>query len=778
MKMSNKELLIQVQKKHSIPFRFLEENEQMELLLISSFPNRQCGIATFSEDFRNSLIEKFGSVLKISVCAIENEPKAKKFESPISFILESQNPKSYLNLADQVINNSSIRGIIIQHEFGLFGGPYGNFLFYFLKKVNIPVFVTFHTVLPNPSPERLLVVQQIAKYAVKVVVMSENSSMILQKDYHIDSLKIEIIPHGVHLTPLKNQDYLKSKFQLANKKVLTTFGLLSEGKSIETAIYALPEIIKKHPDCVYLVLGKTHPEIYKREGEKYRTFLHSLADELGIANHVLFVNEFISLELLHDYLQLTDIYLFTSSDPFQAVSGTFAYAMGCGCPIISTKIPQAKDQLKSAGILIEFQDSNQLAKSANYLLQNPDQLAQMKINALQNMRPASWQNVAIQYMTLIEEELASEEIQELKFKIPDFNLNHFFNTTSEIGIIQFSVAEIPDFNSGYTLDDNARALIAISEYYELTQDMSALGLIDIYFRFIENSQQANGTFLNYVNRFNEYTKQNFEENLEDSNGRAIYALGIFLSHQKSHRQKYFSRIERLVENSIIHMTQIKSPRSIAFTIKGLYHYNLVKNDKSISRIILELADNLIEFYTKQREHDWQWFENSITYANAIIPESLLYAYYVSNDTIFKEIAKESFDFLLEILFVKKHISVISNRTWYSKGKEVHPFGEQPIDVAYTIVALQEFGKCFENEKYVTFMKTAFEWYLGHNHLNQIIYNPVSGGCCDGLEHDHVNINQGAESTVTYLMARVCIEKEIRKQSEFIEIQEINHTTLI
>jgi glycosyltransferase involved in cell wall biosynthesis len=776
--MSNKELLIKTQNYSSNPFRLLEENEQIELLLIASFPDRQCGIATYSEDFRNSLLEKFGGVLKISVCAIENERNTNIQKDPITFVLEAHNPSSYKKLAEDVVKKSTIRGVIIQHEFGLFGGSYGNFLFYFLRKVNVPIFITFHTVLPAPSKERLSVVQNIAKYAVKVIVMSENSFNILQNEYQIDTKKIEVIPHGVHLSPLKNQDFLKSKFQLTNKKVLTTFGLLSEGKSIETAIYALPEIIKKHPDCIYLILGKTHPEIYKREGEKYRTFLHSLANELGVANHILFVNEFISLELLHEYLQLTDIYLFTSSDPFQAVSGTFAYAMGCGCPIISTKIPQAKDQLKSAGILIEFQDSTQLAKSANYLLQNQDQLDQMKINALQNMRPASWQNVAIQYMTLIEEELASEDIRELKFKIPEFNLNHFFNTTSEIGIIQFSIAEIPDLDSGYTLDDNARALMAISEYYELTNDISVIGLIDIYFRFIENSQQTDGKFLNYVNRFNEYTNQNFEENLEDSNGRAIYALGVFMSHQKSHQQKYFSRIEQLVENSIIHLKKFKSPRAIAFTIKGLYLYNVVKNEKSTSRIILELADNLVDYYTKQRESDWHWFENSITYANAIIPESLLYAYYVSNDSIFKNVAKESFDFLLEILFVKKHMSVISNRTWYSKGKEVHPFGEQPIDVAYTILALQEFSNCFGEKKYLAYMKTAFEWYLGHNHLNQIIYNPVSGGCCDGLEHDHVNINQGAESTVTYLMARICIEKEIRKQAELIEIQEIENSTLI
>jgi glycosyltransferase involved in cell wall biosynthesis len=773
--MSNKELFIQPENFSSNPFRLLNETEQLELLLISSFPERQCGIATFSEDFRNSLLEKFGGVLKISVCAIENEPVTDKFEDPITHILEAHNPTSYLKLAKNINRNSKIRGVIIQHEFGLFGGNYGDYLLFLLDHIELPVFVTFHTVLPNPSNERLEIVRKISERATNVVVMSENSANILQQEYKIEAAKIEIIAHGVHLTPLRNQNYLKAKYKLANKKVLSTFGLLSEGKSIETALYAIPEIIKNHPECVYLILGKTHPEIYKREGEKYRTFLHELADELGISSHVLFVNEFITLELLHEYLQLTDIYLFTSNDPFQAVSGTFAYAMGCGCPIISTKIPQAKDQLKSAGILIEFQDVSQLAQAANYLLQNPSNLAQMKINALQNTRPSSWHNVAIQYMTLIEEELASEEIKELKFKIPEFNFNHFFNTTSQIGIIQFSTAELPDLESGYTLDDNARALIAMSEYYELTEDKAVLELIDIYFRFVENSQQSDGKFLNYVNRFNEYTDHNFKENLEDSNGRAIYALGIFMSHQKLHRQKYYSRIERLVENSMVHLKNLKSPRAIAFTIKGLYHFNLIINNKSTSRTILELADILVEYYTKERQPDWHWYENSLTYANAIIPESLLYAYYVSNDSIFKEIAKESFDFLLDILFTKRHISIISNRTWYSKEKEVHPFGEQPIDVAYTIIALQEFANCFEDHKYLSFMKTAFEWYLGHNHLGQIIYNPISGGCYDGLEHDHININQGAESTVTYLMARISVEKEIRKQVEVIEILEIENT---
>lgn len=774
--MSIKELLFNTNALKSSPFRIAQNEMQLEILLISTFPDRECGIATFSQDLRNSLLDKFGETIKISVCAIENEKSTSNYQEPIKYVLEADFLESYKQLARTINENNTIRLILLQHEFGLFGGDYGNYLLHFLKEVNKPVLTIFHTVLPNPTKERLSVIQKISQLSNSVIVMTENSRRLLENDYALETPKIEVIPHGVHLVTLKNATDLKKEYQLQNKKIVATFGLLSSGKCIETAIYAMPEIIKENPDCIYLIIGKTHPEIIKREGEKYRTWLHQLVEDLGIASNVKFINEFTTNQVLHEYLQLTDIYLFTSNDPYQAVSGTFAYAMGCGCPIISTKIPQALDQLKSAGILIEFQDSMQMANAVNFLFKNPDQMNQMKLNALQNMRPSSWQNVAIQYMNLIEKEISTEELNDLKFTIPEFNLKHFFNVTTEIGIIQFSIAEQPVLDSGYTLDDNARALIALVEYFALTKDESVINLIDTYFRFIESTQQKDGSFLNYVNQFNEYTKQNFQENLEDSNGRAIYALGIFMVHQNSFNPNYFTRIQRLMENTLITVRYFKSPRAIAFAIKGLYNYNVVFNDKNINRIILELADTLIDYYAKNREPEWHWFENSITYANAIIPESLLFAFYTSNDSIYSEIAKESFHFLLEILFEKNHFSVISNRTWYHKDKEVHPFGEQPIDVAYTIIALQEFNRCFKDLNYKSFMKTAFEWYLGNNHLKQIIYNPISGGCYDGLEHNHVNINQGAESTVTYLMARVCIEKEIRTEHEFEEVYVIENSS--
>jgi hypothetical protein len=475
----------------------------------------------------------------------------------------------------------------------------------------------------------------------------------------------------------------------------------------------------------------------------------------------LFVNEFVSNEDLLEFLQLTDIYLFTSKDPHQAVSGTFSYAMGCNCPIISTQFPHAIDSLGNAGILIDLNDSNQLSQSTNYLFKNPQVLQSMRINALEKIKPSSWQNIAIRHLNLLNKS-PNLDTEIINYQIPSYNLTHINNLTQALGIIQFSKAEIPDINSGYTLDDNARALIAVTEYYELTKDENALRLINTYFSFIEFMQQDGGDFLNYLDKFGYFTLQNFEENLEDSNGRAIWALGYFYSKKGLFQNQFSLRIEELIENSLQIIGALVSPRAIAFSIKGLYYFNEDKNSIVIHSLILDLADKLLVFYENTQSISWNWFENKLTYGNAILSEALLFAYAISKNENYKVIAEESFEFLLLILFEKEHFTTISNRTWFQMNEEISPYGEQPIEVAYTIMALEKFDFFFREKEYSIKMKKAFDWYHGHNRLSQIVYNPLTGGCCDGIEHDRVNINQGAESTITYLMARNSIERKFSK----------------
>ncbi len=733
------------------------KDKVMEIVCITSFPGRECGIATFAKDLREGIVAKFGESIHLSICAIDNTESILEYEYPVEYILASNSLKSYRDLADAINKNQSVDAVLIQHEFGLFGGEYGENILQLLQKLEKPVFTTFHTILPNPTDKRKYIVQSISDHSDQLIVMTNHSANLLEQEYSIDPKKIEIIPHGTHLISLQDTDVLKAKYALENKKVLCTFGLLSEGKGIETALFALPEIIAENPDCIYLIIGKTHPEIVKREGEKYRNYLNTIIDELGINDHVLFIDRFVSNEELLEYLQLTDIYLFTSKDPNQAVSGTFSYAMGCNCPIISTQIPQAIDYLTDAGIVIGFNDFKQLSISTNYLFKNIHILHEMRINALQKIRPSAWQNVALKHMHIFSTHL---EIQanKIEYTLPDYNLNHINNSTNIFGIIQFSLIDCPDINSGFTVDDNARALTSLTEYYELTNDTTVLPNINTYFTFIENAQQPLGDFLNYKNEQGEYTEQNYLENLEDSIGRALNALGHFYSKQHLFNHSYSSRISALIDRSLPFIPNLKSPRSIAFTLKGLYQYNKTRKNRIIHSQILKLSDHLMRFYKQSKQADWFWFEDSITYGNAILPEALLYAYELTKNNTTLAYAKESFDFLLDIHFKKEYFRTISNRTWYTLNQEVSPFGEQPIDVAYTIIALEQFSKYFPEENYLEKMKKAFNWYLGDNHLKQIIYNPLTGGCCDGLEHDRINLNQGAESTVTYLLARNCMER--------------------
>lgn len=752
----------------------LTTKKALKLMVLTSYPERECGIATFSYDLISSLTEKFGRSINLVVCAIDHEKTIADYPSPVVFVLNINDPSSYTNLATKIAADKSFDGVLVQHEFGLFSGEYGEHLIQLLAKIDIPIFTTFHTILPDPAAHRKLIVQLIAQFSTALIVMSASSKNILVKDYQLDANAISIIPHGTHLLSLKNEKELKYNHQLSGKRVLTTFGLLSSGKSIETALFALPEIIQVFPNTIYLIIGKTHPEVVKQEGEKYRNSLIDLCKELNITDNVRFVNEFVSKKQLEDYLQLTDIYLFTSIDPNQAVSGTFAYAMACGCPIIATKIPQAITLLNNAGIVIDFKDSAQLAAGAIRLFQNPAYLKQLRLNTLQTIRPSAWQNVAIKYMRIFQK-YCQFQSKNLSFVIPAYQTNHIHNTTTDIGIIQFSSVESPAFQTGYTIDDNARALIALLEYYDLTADDKALKLIPIYFNYIERMQQKDGRFLNYLTVDLKVTDQNFKENLEDANGRAIWALGTFMFHSHLFDFKYTYFILELIEKAMPRIVELQSPRAIAFTIKGLSAYNRLVNEKSITLLIEQLADKLVVHYQANRTKDWYWFEATMTYANSLLPEALIIAYNATKKQEYMSVAKESFHFLLDVLFEGEHLRVISNRTWHSNTIERSQFGEQPIDVAYTIMALQTFNNCIPSVQYEEKMAIAFDWYHGKNQLNQIVYNPISGGCYDGLEETEVNINQGAEATVTYLMARNCMEQELRKTAN-IKLKNVTHLT--
>lgn len=745
------------------------EKQLPEIVFISSYPPRECGIATYTQDLKNAIQEKFGNSFSLKICALETTEADYEYPKEVKYRINTQLEAHFIALSTKINADKNIAMVFLQHEFGLFGGIYGDYLLKFMKHLKRPIATTFHSVLPNPDQKLKKVVRKIADYSNFLVVMTSISKSILIRDYGIAERKITVISHGTHLVASFDDLQYKIKNLFSDRIVLTTFGLLNQGKSIETALEALPQIIKKFPNVIYLIIGKTHPEVLKWEGEKYRNFLYEKVQELHLENNVRFINKYLSLEELMDYLQRTKIYLFTSKDPNQAVSGTLAYAMACGCPVIATPIPHAKEFLNGAGVNYDFQNANQLAQKTIELLNNPKLLKEMRLNALHKISPTSWQNSAIAHIDLVKNNSNKLKI-ELQYEIPEISLNHIKRMTTEDGLIQFSAIATPNIQSGYTLDDNARALIAVTKHYQLTNDETDLELIDIYLKFILLCQQENGSFLNYVDKDGNFTPNNSNENLEDANGRAIWALGEFISLKEIIPNNLIRKAKFSIEKALINIHKFRSPRAVSFAIKGLYFYNLDTQSPRINYIITSLADNLVSKYRGISDKKWKWFEDYLTYANSILPEAMLFAGLSTGSELYKNIAKTSFDFLLDLTFKEDQIKVISNQGWYHRGKVVNQFGEQPIDVAYTILALQTFYQVYEDENYKEKMKIAFDWFLGKNHLRQIVYNPKTGGCYDGLEENHINLNQGAESTISYLLSRLALEKVIKtvKEKEYHE----------
>jgi glycosyltransferase involved in cell wall biosynthesis len=745
-----------------------ETNDLPEILFITSFPPRECGIATYSQDLIKAINNKFSNSLSIKVCALESGEMDYKYSDDVKFILKTSDSSSYGKLAMKINKDNRVRIVLIQHEFGFFAKQEEAFS-QFLDTLTKPVIIVFHTVLPHPDNRLKSKIESIVAVCESVIVMTHNSSQILIKDYGLPEEKISVIAHGTHLVPHLNKVFLKKKYGVEGRKILTTFGLLSSGKSIETTIEALPSIVKSIPDVLFLVIGKTHPEVLKEEGEQYRNSLVKMIADSKLTQHVKFINSYLPLSDLLEYLQLTDIYLFTTNDPNQAVSGTFAYAMSCGCPIISTPIPHAREVLtEDTGIIFDFRNSRQLADGVLRLLKDAKLRRNIKINTLQKIVPTAWENSAVEH-TMLFKKIATDKIN-IQYNLPVVNLNHIKQMTTDTGIIQFSKINQPDLCTGYTLDDNARAMVAMCMHFVLTGDSKSIWYINRYLGFINLCLQPHGDFLNYMDIENNFTDQNKEVNLEDANGRALWAIGYLISNKKLLPEKISSGALGIIQKVLPHVEQIHSPRAMAFAIKGLYyHFTATESPESLN-LIKTLAKRLVQLFKHESNQKWQWFEGYLTYANSILPEALLYAWLLTGEFIYKEIALSSFNFLLSKIFNENGIEVISNRSWLQKGQTSGHFGEQPIDVAYTIMTLSKFYDAFGEDDFLIKMETAFNWFLGNNRLHQIIYNPCTGGCYDGLEESHVNLNQGAESSISYLMARLTVEKYRKKDTKSADKQ--------
>jgi len=731
-----------------------DQQNKSWIVFLSTFPPRQCGIATFTADLTNAIDQMFESLIESKIVAMNlTEISHLPYSDKVIFQISQPSEKDYVDAAEKLNQLQKVRLVNIQHEFGIFGGEYGSHLILFLKRINKPVVVTFHTVIPAPDEKLRNIVQTIMKYSKGIIVMTHSSKEILVRDYQLNPDQIQIIPHGIHHVPYKTREHAKSALGFSGKLILSTFGLLSPGKGIEYVVEALPKVIEKFPNVRFLVAGITHPIVLEQEGENYRNFLIKKIYELNLANYVFFYNTYFDQNDLFRFLEATDVYLSPSLNPNQTVSGTLSYALGSGRPVISTAFSQAKEDITNdVGILIDFKNPQAFTDAIIKLLGNDQLRLQMGKNAYFRTRYMTWENVALSYLKYF-----SQFVPELTLgqrKLPPIKLTHLTKLTDNFGIIQFAKLTEPDISSGYTLDDNARALIVATLHYEKFKVHSSLKLASIYLSFLYRLAKPDGYFDNYVDSNRAIDKQrNLQENSEDPSARALYALAL-VSTTKQIPKRIRHQAHSLFEQSFRKNIAFSSPRAIAFYIKALNCLLSEWKEPNVLATLRYYCEKLVVLYEKNHSPEWEWFEHYLTYSNAILPEALLLGYKITGEKRYLEVSKKTLNFLIKHTFKKDIYVPIGQSGWFFKEGTRAYFDQQPEDTAATVQVLNTMFKVTNRKHYKKLANIAFNWFLGDNVLGQVVYDRTTGGCHDGVGEKFINLNQGAESTISYLLARL------------------------
>jgi glycosyltransferase involved in cell wall biosynthesis len=653
----------------------------------------------------------------------------------------------------------------MQHEYGIFGGTAGSHILALLRKLKMPLVTTLHTVLRDPDTNQRAVLDEISHISDRLIVMSEHAACLLHDVYGVHDDKIDVIPHGVPDLPFMDPNYFKDLFGTQGKSVLLTFGLLSPNKGIENVIHALPAILAKHPDLVYIISGATHPHIRRREGERYREELQALAEECGVSSHVTFNNRFVSNEEMIEHVGAADIYITPYRQEAQVVSGTLAIALGAGKAIISTPYWHAKEILADGrGVLVPFDDPDSIANAAIKLLDNDAERHAMRKRAYLHSRNTTWQKTAQAYMAsfqrarverMLRPRAALSDIFAPKATdtLPALNTSHLLSMTDDTGMLQHAIFSLPNCLEGYTTDDNARALVVTTLLNKSSLDqshghtvLSHRYLAFLWFAFHEETGRFRN-FLSYDRTWQE------EVGSEDSHGRALWALGTVLGHSEDAGLR--GAAGRLFEAAVPATLTFSSPRAWAFSVLGMQAYlDWFPGDRVIQSARNLLANRLLDIYERSHSETWRWFETSLSYSNARLSQALLIAGWRSGNRRMIEAGCESLHWLMGVqhhqeddLFVP-----IGSRGFFAQDGEKARFDQQPVEACATISACLQAFRLTSEKSWLDEAWCAFRWYLGENDLQVQLYDVATGGCRDGLHPDRVNENQGAESTLSFLMS--------------------------
>lgn len=732
-----------------------------KIAFISDYPPRRCGIATFTQDLRNATYSQYPHT-DTFIISINDTAEGYNYPPEVRFEIQQNDPSTYRNAADY-LNFNPTDIVSVQHEFGIFGGPAGSYLLSLLRDIKIPIVTTFHTILKNPDVDQMKVMKELIRLSSRYIVMTETGKEFLQEIYGAEANKIDVIPHGIPDMPFVDPNFYKDQFGVEGKNVILTFGLLSPGKGIENVLKALPAVIEKYPNTVYIVLGATHPNLIRQQGESYRLGLERLASDLGIKKHVIFYNRFVSLEELKEFLGAADIYITPYLNEAQITSGTLSYAFGCGKAIISTPYWHAKELLSDGrGIIVPFNDFKAIALAIEKLISNETLRHSMRKRAYIMGREMIWSNVAHLYMESFIKarkskmsdgriKLRMKTLEEDNFNLPKVKITHLKKLTDNTGVLQHSKYSIQNFTDGYCLDDNARALI-LTVLLESTP---------YYNEDIKNLQETYAAFINFS--FDE--KEKFFRNLlsyerkwieykgsEDSNGRAIWALGIVIN--KSKNQQLQNWAVDLFLRAISTVEHFTSPRAWSFLLLGLTEYlTKFSGDRFVNQLLNHFEKRLMNLYQIVSTNDWKWFENYLTYSNAKLPLGLISSGMISGNQEAIKVGLESLKWLCEIQkSASGNFAPIGNDGFYTKGQKRAWFDQQPIEAFATVAATLKAYESTKDNIWLKEARLAFEWFLGRNDHQISLVDHNTGACRDGLHIDRVNMNMGAESTLAYLLS--------------------------
>jgi glycosyltransferase involved in cell wall biosynthesis len=727
---------------------------------VGDYLPRQCGIATFTTDLCEAVAQAFPATTFFAVAA-NDTIDGYAYPPRVRFEFGEGEVHAYRRLSEY-LNNNDVDLVCLQHEYGIYGGRSGSHILSLLRRLRMPVVTTLHTVLREPDIQQRRVTDEIALLSDRLVVMSEHARDFLCEIYHVPSEKIDLIPHGVPDVPFVDPNFYKDHLDAEGKIVLLTFGLLSANKGIEYVIDALPKILERYPNVVYMVLGATHPHVKLREGESYRVRLQQLARARGVEKQVIFHNRFVSLEELVKFIGAADIYVTPYLNPSQVVSGTLAYTVGAGKAIVSTPYWYAEELLADErGVLVPFRDSKTISDKILFLLENEAERHAMRKRAYMLGREMIWPVVAQNYFESFEQArldrsrsprpvVISRSGELAAVELPALKLDHLKNMTDSAGLLQHSIYSVPNYAEGYSTDDNARALIVTVRLEDFEFSNETAGLAARYLAFLAYAfNAATGRFRNFMSYERTWRE---ETGSEDSHGRALWALGAVIGYSTSAGLRGVA--ERLFNQALSPVDRFESPRAWAFSLLALDGYlRRYPGDRVAQGTRESLANKLFEAYTKTKSEGWVWFEDTLAYDNATLPLALLLSGTALGASEMIDAGLLTLDWLMSNQRADEgHFLPVGSNGFYPRGGERARFDQQPVEAQATVSACLEASRIGDSDKWLEAAQSAFDWFLGANDLRLPLYDPATGGCRDGLHPDRVNENQGAESTVSFLLA--------------------------